>query len=52
MAPFTVCNHFYNEDRNKILCVILMSVQQSTRRHIPEDDSFHSHGRDNPRYLE
>jgi len=42
----------YNEDRNRILCVILMSVQQSTRRHIPEDDDFHCHGRDNPRYLE
>jgi len=42
----------YTEDRNRILCVILLAVKQGTLRHIPEDDRFHSHGRDNPRYLE
>jgi hypothetical protein len=42
----------YTEDRNRILCVILMSVQQSTQRHIPEDDGFRSNGCDNTRYLE
>jgi hypothetical protein len=48
LQPLLLCI----EDRNGILYVILISVQQSTRRHILEDNDFYCHGRDNPRYLE